>query len=99
MLKRGAITISMFSNSTVLVGWCRAQRRPRRRKSCTIRLGNKRRGICLGSSRPVVVQWGVMVAPLRMLKKIILDVTSNGRFIEAYYLSLPFFRPQMFPLC
>lgn len=97
MLKRSAVTISMFSNSTVLVGWCRARKRPRRRRSSTIRLGNKRRGFCLGS-RPVV-QWGVMVAPLRMLKKIIMDMAPNGRFVEAYYWSLPFLRPQIFPLC
>lgn len=97
MLKRGAITVSMFSNSTVLVGWCRGRRRLRRRRVGTIRLGNKRRGFCL-VSRPVI-QWGVMVAPLRMLKNIIMDMAPNGRFIEAYYLSLPFLRPQIFPLC
>ncbi|WRX10405.1 hypothetical protein QQP08_002892 [Theobroma cacao] len=55
------MTISMFPNSTVLVGWCPGRRRLRRRRGSTIRLGNKakRRGFCLGS-RPVV-QWGVMV--------------------------------------
>lgn len=97
MLKRGAITVSMFSNSAVLVGWCRGRRRLRRRRVGTIRLGNKRRGFCL-VSRPVI-QWGVMVAPLRMLKNIIMDMAPNGRFIEAYCLSLPFLRPQIFPLC
>ncbi|CAK7349430.1 unnamed protein product [Dovyalis caffra] len=76
MLKRGAITVSMFSNSTVLVGCCRGRRRLRRRRLSTIRLGNKRRGFCLGS-RPVI-QWGV-VAPFQMLKKIIMDVAPNGR--------------------
>ncbi|XP_048233255.1 uncharacterized protein LOC125370721 [Ricinus communis] len=95
MLKGGA---AMFSNSALLVGWCRhPRRRLRRRRGSTIRLGNKRRGFCLGS-RPVV-QWGVVVAPLRMLKKIIMDLAPNGQFVEAYYRSLPFLRPQIFPLC
>ncbi|KAJ9176653.1 hypothetical protein P3X46_011939 [Hevea brasiliensis] len=98
MLKRGSVTISMFSNSTVLVGWCRPRRRLRRRRGSTVRLGNKRRGFSLGS-RPVV-QWGVMVAaPLRMLKKIIMEMATNGQFLEASYWSLPFLRPQIFPLC
>ncbi|XP_021300586.1 uncharacterized protein LOC110428993 [Herrania umbratica] len=99
MLKRGSMTISMFPNSTVLVGWCRGRRRLRRRRRSTIRLGNKakRRGFCLGS-RPVV-QWGVMVGPLRMLKKIIMEITPKGKWIQAYYMYLPFLRPQLFPLC
>ncbi|KAJ4729071.1 hypothetical protein OWV82_001912 [Melia azedarach] len=98
MLRRSAMSISMFSNSAVLVGWCRSRRRVRRRRGGTVRLGNKRRGFCIGS-RPVV-QWGVMVAPLRMLKKFIMEITPNGRLMEAYYLSMPLFlRPQIFPLC
>ncbi|EOX93770.1 hypothetical protein QUC31_004280 [Theobroma cacao] len=99
MLKRGSMTISMFPNSTVLVGWCPGRRRLRRRRGSTIRLGNKakRRGFCLGS-RPVV-QWGVMVGPLRMLKKIIVEITPKGKWIQAYYMYLPFLRPQLFPLC
>ncbi|KDO60901.1 hypothetical protein CISIN_1g042695mg [Citrus sinensis] len=100
MLKRSSLSVSMLSNSALLVGWCRgsARRRSRRRRVCTVRLGNKRRRFCLGS-RPVV-QWGVMVGPLRMLKKIIMEITPNGRWIEAYYLSLPLFlRPQIIPLC
>ncbi|KAI7984257.1 hypothetical protein LOK49_LG15G00933 [Camellia lanceoleosa] len=96
MLKRGSVTISLFSNSAVLVGWCR--RRRRRRKGSTVRLGNKRRGFCL-RCRPVVVNWGVVVCPFRMLKKIIMEVVSNGRLMETYYWSLPIFRPQLFPLC
>ncbi|KAJ9169829.1 hypothetical protein P3X46_017978 [Hevea brasiliensis] len=97
MVKRGSVTVSMFSNSTLLVGWCRSRRRLRRRRGSTIRLGNKRRGFCLGS-RPVV-QWGVMVAPLRMIKKIIMDVAPNAQFLDACYWSLPFLRPHIFPLC
>ncbi|KAB1224144.1 hypothetical protein CJ030_MR2G024420 [Morella rubra] len=98
MLKRGSLAVSMLSTSTVLAGWCRSRRRVRRRKGSSIRLGNKRRGFCLGS-KPVV-QWGVMMGPLRMLKKIIMGMAPNGQFIEAYYRSLvPLLRPQMFPLC
>ncbi|XVF32081.1 hypothetical protein REPUB_Repub17cG0051200 [Reevesia pubescens] len=99
MLKRGSINISVFPNSTVLMGWCRGRRRLRRRRGSTIRLGNKakRRGFCLGS-RPVV-QWGVMVGPLRMLKKIIMEITPKEKLIEAYFMYLPFLRPQLFPLC
>ncbi|KAJ4847961.1 hypothetical protein Tsubulata_012175 [Turnera subulata] len=98
MLKKGAFAISMLSNSTVLVGWCRPRKRPRRRRCNTKRLGNKRRGFCLGSRS--VVQWGVMVAPIRMLKKIIMDhLAPNGRLMQTYYWSLPFLRPQIFPLC
>ncbi|KAG5002249.1 hypothetical protein AAZX31_08G334900 [Glycine max] len=97
MLKRGGVTISMLSNSTMLVGLCRPQRRRlRRRRGSSIRLGNRRRGFCLGS-RPVV-QWGVM-APLRMLKKIIMEITPKGHWLEAYCWSLPLLRPQLFPLC
>ncbi|XVF81277.1 hypothetical protein PTKIN_Ptkin15bG0142800 [Pterospermum kingtungense] len=100
MLKSGSITTPMLPSSTVLVGWCRRRRRPRRRRGTTIRLGNKakRRGFCLGS-RPVV-QWGIMVSPaLRMLKKFIIGITPKGKLIEAYYMYLPFLRPQLFPLC
>ncbi|KAJ8899536.1 hypothetical protein K2173_018510 [Erythroxylum novogranatense] len=97
MLKRNTIAISMLSSSTVLVGWCRARRRPRRRRYCTIRLGNKRRGFCFGPR--TVFQWGVMVAPIRMLRRIITNMASSGGLIESYYLSLPFLRAQIFPLC
>ncbi|KAI4356311.1 hypothetical protein L6164_000343 [Bauhinia variegata] len=96
MVKRSGVTLSMFPNSAMLVGWCRPRRRLRRRRGSPIRLGNKRRGFCLGS-RPVV-QWGVM-GPFRMLKKIIMEIAPNGRWIESYYWSLPFLRPQLFPLC
>ncbi|XVF21293.1 hypothetical protein REPUB_Repub12eG0078000 [Reevesia pubescens] len=74
----------MFPNSAVLVGWCRGRRRLRRKRGSTIRLGNKakRRGFSLGS-RPVV-QWRVMFGPLRMLKKIIMEITPKGKLIEAY---------------
>ncbi|KAF3435898.1 hypothetical protein FNV43_RR22990 [Rhamnella rubrinervis] len=97
MLRKNAITISMFSNSTIFVGWCRPRRRLRRRRGSTIRLGNKRRGFSLGS-RPVV-QWGVMAGPLRMLRKIISEMVPNAQLIEALYWTLPFLRPQIFPLC
>ncbi|KAI4354186.1 hypothetical protein L6164_003078 [Bauhinia variegata] len=96
MLKRSGISISMFSNSTLLVGWCRPRRRVRRRRGSPIRLGNRRRGFCLGS-RPVV-QWGVL-GPLQMLKKIIMEIAPSGRWIEAYCWALPLLRPQLFPLC
>ncbi|KAF7845628.1 uncharacterized protein G2W53_002533 [Senna tora] len=96
MLKRGASTISMISNSTVLVGWCLPRRRLRRRRGYTIRLGNKRRGFCLGS-RPGV-QWGV-IGPLHMLKKMIMEFASKGQLMEAYCRYLPLLRPQLFPLC
>ncbi|XWS47157.1 hypothetical protein CRYUN_Cryun14cG0129300 [Craigia yunnanensis] len=67
----------------MLMGWCQGRRRLRRRRGSTIRLGNKakRRGFCLGS-RPLV-QWGVMVGPFRMLKKIIIEITPKGKLIEA----------------
>lgn len=97
MLRKNAITISMFSNSTMLVGWCRPRRRLRRRRGSTIRLGNKRRGFSLGSRQ--VVQWGVMAGPLRMLRKIISEMVPNAQLIEALYWTLPFLRPQIFPLC
>ncbi|KAJ6403706.1 hypothetical protein OIU84_011999 [Salix udensis] len=45
MLKRGAITVSMFSSSTVFAG---GRKRLRRRRVGTIRLGNKRRGVLPG---------------------------------------------------
>ncbi|CAJ1778589.1 unnamed protein product [Sphenostylis stenocarpa] len=98
MFKRGGggVSMSMLSNSTMLVGLCRSRRRLRRRRGSSIRLGNKRRGFCLGT-RPVV-QWGVM-APLRMLKKIIMGIAPKGHWIEAYCWSLPLLRPQLFPLC
>ncbi|CAL5191895.1 unnamed protein product [Lathyrus oleraceus] len=96
MFKRGSITVSMFSNSNLLVGLCRPRRRLRRRRGSSVRLGNKRRGFCLGSRS--VVQWGVMV-PFRMLKKIIMEIAPKGHSIEAYCWSLPLLRPQLFPLC
>ncbi|OAY34862.1 uncharacterized protein LOC122721320 [Manihot esculenta] len=97
MFKRGSVAVSMFSNSTVLVGWCRPRRRLQRRRVSIIRLGNKRRGFCLGSRS--VVQWRVMIAPLRMLKKIIMKIVLNGQFLETSCWSLPLLRPQIFPLC
>ncbi|GMI85687.1 hypothetical protein like AT3G07425 [Hibiscus trionum] len=99
MLKRGSIAMSMFPNSSVLVGWCRGRRRLRKRRGSTIRLGNKgkRRGFGMGSR--LVVQWGLMAAPLRILKKIIMEITPKEKFIEAYYMYLPFLRPHLFPLC
>lgn len=97
MLRRGAVNISMFSNSTMLVGWCRPKRRLRRRRGTTVRLGNKRRGFSLGA-RPVV-QWGFMAGPIRMLRKIITEMVPNVQLIEGVYSSLPFLRPQVFPLC
>lgn len=97
MLRKSSITISMLSNSTMLVGCCRPKRRMRRRRGSTIRLGNKRRGFSLGSRS--AVQWGVMVGPLRMLRKIISEMVPNAQFIEAFCWTLPFLRPQIFPLC
>ncbi|XP_021907264.1 uncharacterized protein LOC110821653 [Carica papaya] len=99
-MKRSGIPISMFQNSTLLAGWCRGRRRPRRRRGCIIRLGNKRRGFCMGSR--TVVQWGaVVVTPFRIIKKMITELTPSAGFIDAYYSSLllPLLRPQLFPLC
>ncbi|ONH92722.1 hypothetical protein PRUPE_8G191500 [Prunus persica] len=96
MLRRGSIAICL-SNSTMLVGWCRPRRRLRRRRGSTIWLGNKRRGFGLGS-RPAL-QWGAVVSPIRMLKKMFMEMVPNERWIEAYNWSLPFLRPQIFPLC
>ncbi|PRQ25385.1 uncharacterized protein LOC133738835 [Rosa rugosa] len=97
MLRRGSITISMLSDSTMLVGWCRPRRRIRRRRGSTIWLGNKRRRFCLGSRS--VLQWGAMAGPIRMVRKIIMEMVPNGRWIEAYNWSLPILRPQIFPMC
>ncbi|KAK6940452.1 hypothetical protein RJ641_029983 [Dillenia turbinata] len=96
MLKRDALTISVLSNSAVLVGWCRGRLRRRRRKGGTIRLGRKRRGFSLGPMP--VVRWGLVTGGIRMLKKIVKEMTSNASILEAYYWSLPFLRPQVFPL-
>ncbi|KAL3850458.1 hypothetical protein ACJIZ3_012340 [Penstemon smallii] len=95
MLKR-AFSISLFPNSSVVLG---LRRRKRRRKGGAIRLGNRRRGFCIGFRR--VVHWGVMACPFRVLKKIIIEMVANGngRLVEAYCWSLPFLRPQIFPLC
>ncbi|EXC14789.1 hypothetical protein L484_009443 [Morus notabilis] len=80
MLRRGDITISMLSNSTMLVGWCRPKRRLRRRRGVTVRLGNKRRGFSLGSR--AAVQWGFMAGPIRMLRKIITKMAPNAQLID-----------------
>ncbi|CAL8177811.1 unnamed protein product [Prunus armeniaca] len=56
----------------MLVGWCRPRRRLRRRRGSTIWLGNKRRGFGLGS-RPAL-QWGAVVSPIRMLKKMFMEM-------------------------
>ncbi|CAL0328189.1 unnamed protein product [Lupinus luteus] len=95
MLKKG-VTISMFSNPTALVGLCHPRRRLHRRRGSCVRLGNKRRGFSLGSRR--VVQWGI-IAPFRMLKKIIIEIAPNGHWIEAYCGFLPLLRLHLFPLC
>ncbi|KAL0389242.1 UNVERIFIED_CONTAM: hypothetical protein Scaly_0281300 [Sesamum calycinum] len=92
MLRR-AFTISVLSNSAVVLGWCRTGRRKRRRKGGAIRLGNRRRGFWMGP-RPVV-HWGFVTCPLRALKRIMVRM----RLVEAYCWSLPLLRPQLFPLC
>ncbi|KAB2634988.1 hypothetical protein D8674_038366 [Pyrus ussuriensis x Pyrus communis] len=97
MLRRGGVTISILSNSTVLVGWCRPRRRLKRRRGITVWLGNKRRGFSLGS-RPVL-QWGAVSGSIRMIKKMFMEMVPSERWIEAYNWSLPILRPQMFPLC
>ncbi|CDP03952.1 unnamed protein product [Coffea canephora] len=97
LLRRGGITISLFSNSTAVVGWCRTRRGQRRRKGSSIRLGSKRRGFCLGSRQ--VVHWRVVLSPFRALHKLIMEMATNGRLVEGYHWSLPFLRPQIFPLC
>ncbi|MBA0732380.1 hypothetical protein Gogos_016478 [Gossypium gossypioides] len=50
-------------------------------------------------SRPVIRLGMMMVAPLRLLKRMIMEIRPNGNLIEAYYMYLPFLRPQLFPLC
>ncbi|KAK9048134.1 hypothetical protein SSX86_032902 [Deinandra increscens subsp. villosa] len=91
--RSGAITISVFANSTTMVGWCRPpRRRLRRRKSraATIRIGNKNRRRW---------RWRMVACPFVILKKLVMKMVSDGRFMEAYYLSLPILRPQLFPMC
>ncbi|KAK3405874.1 hypothetical protein EUGRSUZ_K02092 [Eucalyptus grandis] len=97
MEKKDANGISVLSNSAIFVGWCRPRRRLRRRRGNTIRLGNKRRGFCLGT-RPVV-RWGVVASPFRVLKKIVMQIAWSGRLIDNSIWSLPILRPQLFPLC
>ncbi|KAM3231667.1 hypothetical protein P3S67_008876 [Capsicum chacoense] len=94
MLKKSGVEISLWSNSAVLRRLCRRRRQLRRRKGSSIRLG-KRRGFGLGC-RPAVVYWRFMTGHFRMLKKL---VTQMGSIEAYYYLSLPFFRSQIFPLC
>ncbi|CAI0426475.1 unnamed protein product [Linum tenue] len=92
----------MVSSSSVLVGWCRPRRRQRRRRGSTIRLGSRRRGFWLGT-RPPAVKWGLVAAPLRLLKRMIMDLAPDhsaaSPCLEAYFRNLPFLRPQIFPLC
>nr|DAD24232.1 TPA_asm: hypothetical protein HUJ06_025695 [Nelumbo nucifera] len=102
MLRRGAatassssISLSVLSDPAMLIDWCCTRRRPRRRRGGTIRLGNKRRGFTLGS-RPVA-RWRCMVGPLRRLKKMLSEMVSHGRWIEAYYLAFPFVYSLTFP--
>ncbi|KAB2636634.1 hypothetical protein D8674_027168 [Pyrus ussuriensis x Pyrus communis] len=93
MLRRGSVTISLLSNATVLVGWCQPRRRLRRRRGCTVWLGNKRRRFSPGSWP--VLQLGDMAGSIWMFMKMV----PNERWIDAYNWSLPILRPQMFPLC
>ncbi|KAK8344799.1 hypothetical protein V6Z11_A07G104000 [Gossypium hirsutum] len=87
-MKKGSIAISLFPNSSMLMGW----------RGSTVRLGNKRRGFNMGS-RLVIRLRMMMVAPLRLLKRMIMKIRPKGNLIEAYYIYLPFLRPQLFPLC
>ncbi|KAH6814429.1 hypothetical protein C2S51_023447 [Perilla frutescens var. frutescens] len=96
MLTRG-FSITAPPISAVERGWPRTRRRQRRPKGSTIRLGNRRRGFCLGV-RPVV-QWAVVARPFRLLKKLVAEMAANGRLLEAYCRTLPLLRPQFFPLC
>ncbi|KAL3621899.1 hypothetical protein CASFOL_034095 [Castilleja foliolosa] len=98
MLRRSASAISLLSNSGLVLGWCRGPgRRKRRRKGSMVRLGNRRRGFCLGL-RPVV-RWGVVASQFRVLKKMVIQMAVNGMLMEAYCWSLAFLRPNLFPLC
>ncbi|CAN0859150.1 hypothetical protein LINGRAHAP2_LOCUS7583 [Linum grandiflorum] len=95
----------MVSSSNLLVRWCQPHRRSmRRRRGSTIRLGSqRRRGFFLGTRR--AVRWGLVTAPLRMLKKMVMKLASPTATaagyadLEAYYRNFPFLRPQIFPLC
>ncbi|KAK4338661.1 hypothetical protein RND71_043148 [Anisodus tanguticus] len=98
MLKKGGVEISLWSTTTVIRRWCRRRRHVRRRKGSGIRLGGKRRGFGL-RCRPAVVYWRFMAGHFRMLKKLVIQMGFNCGSIEAYYLSLPFFRSHIFPIC
>ncbi|WOG95081.1 hypothetical protein DCAR_0314383 [Daucus carota subsp. sativus] len=95
MVKNNILTVSLLSNTNVVVGWYPLRRRVRRRRIGSIRLGNKR-GFWFGARR--VVQLRVVYSS-QMFKKIIAAMSLNGRLVEACYDSLVFFRPQLFPLC
>ncbi|KAJ0946546.1 hypothetical protein HanRHA438_Chr01g0005131 [Helianthus annuus] len=98
MLNREAITCSVFGNTTTMVGWYRRQRRQQRRRKCsTIWLGNKR--MKLRSRSRLVLHCRVVASPLFILKKFIMKMVSKERFMEAYYLTMPILKPQLFPMC
>ncbi|KAM2732931.1 hypothetical protein EV2_036421 [Malus domestica] len=97
MLRRGSVTISMLSNATVLVGWCQPRRQLRRRRGCTVWLGNKRRRFSLGSR--LVLQLEDVAGSIWMIRKMFMKMVPNEGWIDAYNWSLPILRPQMFPLC
>ncbi|KAK9057466.1 hypothetical protein SSX86_022301 [Deinandra increscens subsp. villosa] len=94
MFIKEAITFSLFANTTTTIGW---RRRHKRRKSSTIWLGNRRRK--LRSRSRLVIHFRAVSSPFFVLKKFIMKMVSKGMLMEAYYLTLPILKPQLFPMC
>ncbi|KAH1130864.1 hypothetical protein J1N35_002242 [Gossypium stocksii] len=98
MMKKASIAISIFPNSSMLIGWCQGRRQLRQRRGSIVRLGNKQRGFNIGSR--LVIRLGMMMlAPLKLLKRMIMEIRPKGNLIGAYYMHLSFLGPQLFPLC
>ncbi|KAF9587791.1 hypothetical protein IFM89_005666 [Coptis chinensis] len=92
MLRRGSVTMSLFTGpAEMFIGWCWVRRASRRRRSCTVRLGNKRRTL-VQRSRPIV-RFRFVVVPLRRLKKLLMD----GRLIDSFCLYFSSIYPSLFP--
>ncbi|PIA27518.1 hypothetical protein AQUCO_07700058v1 [Aquilegia coerulea] len=96
MHKRSSVTMSLVSTPTdLLIGWCCTRRHSRRRRGCTVRLGNKRRATAF-RSRPIV-RLRFVVGPLKKFKKLLMRLTLDGQLIDSFYLYFSFIYPSLFP--
>ncbi|KAL5730860.1 hypothetical protein ACHQM5_003647 [Ranunculus cassubicifolius] len=98
MLKKDSANMSLISHpGETLIAWYwnSTSRLSRRRRGCTVRLGNRRRAMAF-RSRPIV-RLRVVADPFKRLKKILSRVALNGKLVDSFLLYFTSVYPSVFP--